>query len=235
MSKSFDILIFGAHPDDAEMDMGGTMLKFVEGGYSIKYICLTRGEMGTYGDADSRTLEFKRACAIAGCEGELLDFKDTEVENTPAARIRLARIIRELRPKLVFAPYHTNPLGELGGLANVDHYACGSLIRDAVKMARLDKTVPDMPKHTVQKLYFYMVPRDVQPTLYVDVSDMIERAWKLIEAYQSQMKIELKGQGVKHILMTRRASYGLELGVQYAERFVTDQGLSFSAQSFFEV
>lgn len=235
MSEHFDVLVFGAHPDDGEMIMGGTMIKLVKAGYSLKYICLTQGEMGTFGDAATREAEFKQSCKIIGCSGELLDFPDTRVENTPHGRIKLARIIRAAKPKIVFAPYHSNSLAELSGVANVDHYASGALVRDACKMARLEKTVPDLAKHQIQKLYFYMLPRDVYGGLYVDVSDVIDTTLQAITAYASQMNIKPQGKDIKEVLLTRRKAAGLDIGVEYAERFCTDLPLRMQAKHFLEL
>ena len=235
MAEHFDVIVFGAHPDDGEMVIGGTMIKLVKAGHKLKYVCLTQGEMGTYGDPATRKKEFKRACKVMGCSGELLDFPDTRVENTPDGRIRLARIIREHKPKVVFAPYHSNPYGEMLGVSNVDHYATGGLVRDAVKMARLQKTIPDLPKHQIQKLYFYMLPRDVHATIYVDVSDVIDQTVEAISAYASQMQIRSHGQDIKKVLLLRRQSAGIDIGVEYAERLTTELPLSFKPQTYFEL
>ena len=180
-----------------------------------------------------RAKEFFAACKIVGCEGEFLDFPDSRVENTPDGRLRLAKIIRSHTPRIVFAPYHTNPLGELAGLANVDHYTTGALVRDAVKMARLEKTVPDVIKHQIQKLYFYMVPRDVYAQLYVDISEVIEETTKAIAAYGTQMNIKPHGIDIQQVLRTRRAAAGIDIGVAFAERFTTDLPLVLDANHFF--
>lgn len=228
-------MVFSAHPDDAEMAMGGTLLKLSRSGLKIHHVCLTRGEMGTHGDVDTRAREFETACSLAGCIGEMWDLPDTAVENTPAQRIRVARAIRQYRPKIVFCPYHTNPLGELGGIANVDHYASGSLVRDGVKMARLDKTVGEFPKHTIHKLYFYMLPRDIRPRIYVDVSDVIDDTVALIECYKSQMAIGFSGRPIQDLLLVRRAAAGLDIGSQYAEGFTTDLPLVLQPRHFIDL
>lgn len=235
MGQPRTALVFSAHPDDAEMAMGGTLIRLTRAGCRVVHVCLTQGEMGTFGDTAARRLEFERAAEIIGCEARMLDFPDTGIENIRESRIRIARIIREVAPEIVFAPYHTNNLGELGGIANVDHYSTGSLVRDAVKMARLEKAVPDLPKHNIRKLYFYMLPRNVLPTLYVDVTESIDEALRAISAYASQMSIQFKGTPITELLLTRRAALGVEIGAKYAEGFVTDMPLVLSAESFFEL
>ena len=232
MSASYDVAVFGPHPDDAEMGMAGTMIKFVEAGFSLVSVCLTRGEMGTHGDVESRRKEFESASGIIGCDCRMLDFPDTGVENNRESRVAIARILRELKPKIIFAPYHANPLAESRGLAHVDHYETGALIRDAVKFARLKKTVPELPPHEVQKLFFYMVPRTIWVNLIVDVSDVIEKVTESIRAYATQMKINFKGEAIDEYVLRRRSAIGTSIGAKYAEAFVTDQPLLMTPQQF---
>ena len=234
-NKNCDVLVVNAHPDDAEMWMAGTMIKLVEAGYSMVNLALTQSEMSTFGDIESRRKEFEAASHAIGCRPMMMDFPDTGIENNRESRIKLARVIRELRPKIVFAPYHTNPLGESRGIANVDHYEAGALARDAIKFARLQKTVPELEKHSVEKLYFFLLPRNIWPNIVVDVSDEMERVKQVISCYRSQMEIGFSGKGIEKILELRRANQGMQIGVDFAETFVTDQSLSFSAKHFFEV
>ena len=234
-SRTYDVLIFGAHPDDAEMAMGGTLARLAEAGHRVLLVSLTRSEMSTHGTTETRQKEAEAAAKVFGCGTRLLDFPDTRVENTPAGRDQIVEIIRAHRPRLVFAPYHTNPLGEPGGVANVDHYNTGGLVRDAVKLARLEKVLPASPKHTVGRLYFYMLPRNVQPTFLVDVSMVEERMLKGIRCYATQMAIEVKGNSIEHVLLTSRAAQGLPIGALYAEGFVTDVPPVLGPQHLFEI
>jgi len=233
--SSYDVVVFAAHPDDAEMGMAGTMIKLVRAGYRVLNIPLTPSQMSTFGDEKSRAEEFKAACAVVGCHGRTLNFLDTGIENTREARIELARIIRETKPKVVFAPYHTNPLGELGGVAHVDHYTTGALVRDAVKMARIEKVIPDLAKHTIQKLYFYLLPSNVRATAWVDVSDVIDDLLRSIRAYKSQMQISFGTNQIEDITLRKRSFAGLAIGTKYAEVFTTDLPLRYEPKHFFEI
>lgn len=235
MSTTFDVLVCAPHPDDAEFSMSGTMIKLVKAGYKVLHVVLTRSEMSTHGDIHTRKAEFEKACAIIGCSGRMLDFPDTGVENDRESRIKLARIIREIKPKIVFAPYHTNPIGEMRGLAHVDHYTAGALIRDSIKMARLQRAIPEMPAHNVQKLFFFMLPKTVRPTIFVDVTDEIENVKAAVAAYTSQMAIAFKDNDIEYSLMVRRSSVGLEIGTKYAEQFTTELPLTFEAADFLKL
>ena len=102
-------------------------------------------------------------------------------------------------------------------------------------MARLDKVVPDLPPHQIDQLYFYMLPRDVHPNLLVDVSDVIERTFKAIRCYESQMGLVISGNRIEAILRTMRAHPGIAIGAEYAEGFTTELPLRMDADLFFKV
>jgi LmbE family N-acetylglucosaminyl deacetylase len=226
-------------------------------------VSLTGGQKGTYGTPETRAKEFAAANEIMGIDGVVLDFPDTEVENTPAARLQIARIVRVHRPQLVLAPYHMNRFdhhdgsanrdhsaaGRLvrdalklarfrdhhDGSANRDHSAAGRLVRDALKLARFRNVLPDVPPHDVQRLFYYMVPKDMMPTFIVDVSDVIEDVRRAIAAYESQMKIWRVESSIIELLDTLRRYHGLRIGRRYGEAFLSDEALAFGPDDFFRV
>ena len=222
---SCDVMVFSAHPDDAEFIMGGTMIRLAQAGKKIVHVSLTPSQMSTHGDMSRRLGEFEAAAKVIGATPIMLDFMDTEIENDVASRRKVAKVIRENQPKIVFAPYHTNPLAENGGAAHRDHYTTGGLVRDAIKLARLEKTVPEVPKHTVLRSYYYMLPRNVLPNAIVDVTPVIDKVQELIRCYKSQMAINVRGIEVYDSLMTQKRAAGLIIGAQYAEHFITDTPL----------
>ena len=235
MTKQYDAILFGAHPDDIEMGMGGTAIKLTKAGYSVISIALTQSEMSTYGDLQTRRQEYEAASATIGCDCLMLDFPDSGIENTRDAKVRIATILRQMRPKIVFAPYHTNPFAEIAGIANVDHYETGAIIRDAVKFARLTKAVDSLEPHTVSKMYFYMLPRNVYPNLIVDISEEVDQLKEALQCYKSQMDISFEGKSILDILMITRAAEGVTSGYDYAEKFVSDQLLKIEADDFFRL
>lgn len=235
MNEICDVLVFAAHPDDIEFTMSGTVIKLSRAGYKVELVVLTKSEMSTFGTVDNRQKEAQAAAKIMGANLTFLDFADTGIENDRPSRISLARIIRERKPQIVFAPYHSNPHGSSGGVAHVDHYTTGQLVRDAVKFARLEKTVPELPKHELHKLYFYMIPSDIRPNIMVDVSDVIEELERSIECYQSQLAISRRQNSIQEILRVKRAAAGIDIGVKYAEGFLTDQAQVYSVENFFSI
>src|SRR5512136_545812 len=103
-----DVLAFGAHPDDVEFGMGASLVKFARSGRAVAVCVLTRGEAGTFGTPDQREREMRAAAARLGAAIDVLDFQDCRVIDTVESRMTIAEVIRRHRPRLVFAPYHTN-------------------------------------------------------------------------------------------------------------------------------
>jgi LmbE family N-acetylglucosaminyl deacetylase len=213
--------------------MAGTLIKLVRSGKRCLTVSLTRGEKGTYGDPETRRREFDAANAVMGTSGLMLDFPDTAVTNDYQGKLEIARLIREIRPRLVFAPYHTNPFGHHDGSANVDHYATGLLARDGLKLARFVNVLPELPPHDVPFLYYYMVPKHLSPTVVVDVSDVIEDVWASIEAYGTQMAIHRNQNKILDLLSVLRRYHGIRISARYGEAFLSDEAIPFGPEEFF--
>jgi len=231
--RRYDVVIFGPHPDDVEMTMAGTVCLLTDAGKSVLNVSLTRGERGTFGTPEIRAGEFAEANRIMGTDGLLLDFPDTQVCNDPPGRLEIARVVRRHRPQVVFAPYHTNRFGHLDGTANVDHPATGAVVRDGLKMARFRNVLPELPPHEVPFLYYYMLPKDLHPTIVVDVTPVIERARAAILAYATQMSIRKRQNEVFELLDTIRRYHGLRIGRPFGEAFYSDEALAFGPHEFF--
>ncbi len=232
---TYDVVVFGAHPDDAEMGMGGTIAKLCRAGKSLLIVSLSRGEASTHGTIEERAREAASAAATLGCDHRLLDFPDTRVESNLSGRERLMRLVREVRPQLVFAPSHTNRFGHHDGAAHVDHLATGALVRDAVKLARMRGVERESPAHDVRRLFYYMVPRDTYPHMLVDVSAEFDVLVRAIEAYTSQMVIERQGHRILDLLQTVRRYHGVSAGCAYAEAFLCEEALRADAETLFRI
>ena len=101
-----DILAIAAHRDDVEQTCGGTLLKMAERGHRTAILDLTQGEMGTRGSVEDRAREADEAARILKVSWRrALDIPDGRVENTFANRIKVATVIRELRPRVLILPY----------------------------------------------------------------------------------------------------------------------------------
>src|SRR5262250_2692261 len=106
MPTTLDVLAIAAHRDDVEQTCGGTLLKMAQRGCRTGILDLTQGEMGTRGTAQDRAREAADAATILKTSfRHALDIPDGRVENTWENRLRIARVLREQRPRVVILPY----------------------------------------------------------------------------------------------------------------------------------
>src|SRR6201987_5968241 len=132
---SLDILALAAHRDDVEQTCGGTLLKMALRGYRTGIIDLTRGEMGTRGSMEDRAREAEEAAKILQVSWrQALDIPDGRVENSWENRLKVARVIREQRPRVVILPYWKG--------RHPDHYSASVLGYEACFLAGLAKLDP---------------------------------------------------------------------------------------------
>lgn len=132
LSSALDILAIAAHRDDVEQTCGGTLLKMAEHGRRTGILDLTRGEMGTRGTAEDRGREATAAARILRVSWrEALDIPDGRVENTWQNRLKVARVIRQTRPRVVILPYWEG--------RHPDHYTASKLGYEACFLAGLAK------------------------------------------------------------------------------------------------
>jgi N-acetylglucosamine malate deacetylase 1 len=216
-----DVLVFGPHPDDAEFGMGASMVKFVRSGESVSVCVLCRGESGTYGTADQREIEMRAAADKLGVKLEILSFRDCQIADSFELRIELAKMVRKHRPRVVFAPYHTNPGSPKDGTAHPDHMATGNAVRAAVRFSRIAgiKELAGEPWNVYQLLY-YMVPLSISPTIVNDVTPFMEEWEQVARLHESQMSIQ--GGAIMQLLKTIRMAYGTTKGGGFAEAFLVD-------------
>ena len=229
----YDVLVFGAHPDDCEMGMAGTIALLVAAGKRVLLVALTGSDMSTHGRPEERAREFREAARVLGCDARQLDLPDTRVANHDENRRHVAGLVREHRPAIVFAPYHTNEAGHHDGRANVDHMETGRLVRDALKLARLGRVMPETAPHDVTRIYYYMVPAAMAPSFIVDVSSVEEKLRAAIGAYASQMAIRRGGSSILEVLELLRRHTGLQIGARLGEAFLVDQPLQARVEDLF--
>jgi len=132
LTSALDILAIAAHRDDVEQTCGGTLLKMAERGHRTGILDLTRGEMGTRGTAEDRAREATEAARLLQVSWrEALDIPDGRVENTWENRLKVARVIRQTRPRVVILPYWEG--------RHPDHYTASKLGFEACFLAGLAK------------------------------------------------------------------------------------------------
>jgi len=219
---ALDLLVIAAHPDDAEISLGGTILSLVEAGKRVGVLDLTRGEMGTRGSQAIRDAEVAAANRVLNLAWRgNLELADSRVVVDVENRERLARILREQAPRVVCAQ-HTEDL-------HPDHAACGALAREAwylSGLARVAERDGGGPARRPRFLFHYMGHVPFEPTLVVDVSAIWARKVELVRCYASQLAPRDAGDRGQHLLFgadilsraeTRARYYGERIGVQFGE------------------
>lgn len=229
MQKEIDILAFGAHADDVEIGMGGTIAKYAKKGKRIVICDLTQAEMSSNGTVALRMQE-------AAAAGEILDIEERINAYLPDRGLFLREeyiscivsIIRKYKPKLVFAPYSID--------RHPDHGNCTKLVEEACFSAgvrKFDEGSVYEP-HRISSLYFYMINGFHKPHFVVDISQQKEQKVKSLEAYSSQFestnnsfKTPLVDDYIESV-MAREKMMGKEVGVAYAEGFFSTKPLLLS-------
>ena len=217
---NYDALVISAHPDDAESQMGGTLAKLSKKGQRLLLVDLTDGEPTEFAERGVRAQQADEAARILGVERLSLDLQDRFVTDTAETRIKLARLIREHRPRWVYST------GE--ACVHPDHAAVVGLVRAAVFLARLGQweRVPggellaDQEPWVVERLFFphcKMEPPWTEFAFAVDVSDVYERKRQALAAYQSIFRA--KDDRLLALYEAEDQYYGRLLGVAYAEIF----------------
>jgi bacillithiol biosynthesis deacetylase BshB1 len=223
MGAGVDILAIAAHRDDVEQTCGGTMLKMAQLGHRTGILDLTQGEMGTRGSAEDREREAEDAAKILRVSWRgALDIPDGRVENTWENRLKVARVIREQRPRVVILPYWKG--------RHPDHYTASVLGYEACFLAGLRKLEtgdsgagPHRPFKIVYATLYY----DIRPTFVVDITEQFEARLQSLMAYKSQFSDQEAGKDIFPAQAEIRARiegmarfYGMLGGVTYAEPFL---------------
>lgn len=227
-----DIMFLSAHPDDAEFAMGGTFLKLSRK-YKCVHILLTLGEAGTHGTPKERKQEAMDAANFAGCEVEFLDFKDNHIEDTVENAKKIAEIIRKYKPKIIFSPYHTSKSEHHDPISHPDHIALGNIVIKAARFAKFKNAQILGETHLVSRVVYYMLPNYKEPTLVIDVSDVINDLQQLWDIHKSQHFI--KDGKILNLLLSQRRIAGMNCGMELAEGFIVDGPIKIRADTILEI
>lgn len=177
----FDVLAVFAHPDDAELSCGGALAKSADAGQRVGILDLTAGEMGSQGTPELRAREAEQAAAILGVSmRRCLGLPDSRLENTHEARVALAGVLRELRPRVVVTHWRVG--------RHRDHRLACEIVRDACFLSALRKLeAPGDPFRPLKLVYATAFREDAGPPSFViDVTAHIDRKIRALEAYGSQ-------------------------------------------------
>jgi len=226
-----DILVFGAHPDDAELGAGATIAKEVSKGKKVGIVDLTRGELGTRGSAEIRDKEAAKAAEILGVAvRENMEFADGFFVNDKEHQLELIKIIRKYRPEIVIC----NAVED----RHIDHGRGSKLVSDSCFLSGLMKIDTKMDGDDEWQeawrpklVYHFIQWKNLEPDFVVDVTGFIEKKTEAIMAYGSQFydpdsdepETPISSKNFTDSVNYRARDLGRIIGVEYAEGFTVER------------
>ncbi|MGL1886955.1 MAG: bacillithiol biosynthesis deacetylase BshB1 [Reichenbachiella sp.] len=229
-----DVLVFAAHPDDAELSCGGTILSLIDQGKKVGVVDFTRGEMGTRGTPEIRDIEAAAASQILGLTvRENLGFKDVFFQNDDQHVLEVVKSIRKYQPDMILA----NALVD----RHPDHAKAAAVVKRAVFLAGLKnlETIVDGSKQDnwyIKTLYHYIQTDFMKPDVVVDVSNYWKKRMEAVKAFKSQF-FDPSGTASNTLISTpefmdlldsRGRELGMSIRVKYGEGFVSDRTVGVS-------
>ncbi|HEV2387066.1 MAG TPA: PIG-L family deacetylase [Candidatus Acidoferrales bacterium] len=218
--RRYDVLAFGAHPDDLEAVLGGTAAKLARKSASVLFVDLCEGEPARHAAPGERRQQALKAAGILGVERTTLPLQDRLISDTVQARLQVARLLREYRPRMVFAA--------AGAGVHPDHKAATDIVTHGVFYARLPKwdeitggeCLRGTGPHEIERLFFghcRMEPAWDRFDFAVDVSDVYDLKAAALRAYASVFSGNQAALLDKYEAEDRYV--GSLVGVRYAEPF----------------
>ncbi len=217
-----DVLAFGAHPDDIDVVMGGTIVKLVESGRSVLMVDLTDGEPTRYGAPGQRAEQATAAARVLGASRLCLSLPDRALVDSIESRVRIASLIRRHTPSLVFTT--------LGSGIHPDHKAVTDAVVNGVFYARLPNwqavkvegvaSLAETKPHEISRLFFghcRMEPAWDRFDFAVDVTTVYERKLEAVRLFDSVFSGDHAALLDKYSAEDRYI--GSQIGVRFAEQF----------------
>lgn len=230
---NLDVLIFAAHPDDAELAMGGTIAKLAKAGLKIGIIDLSRGELGTRGSAEIRKREADNAGEVLNVSHrDNLGLKDGSLKPNEEYLKKIIIKIRKHQPKILFAPYFND--------RHPDHIGTSQLVKEALFFSGLPKIATEdndriQQPYRPQKLFYYMQTYEFKPSFIVDISQTFETKMNAIKAYSTQFHNPQSSEPETFIsqpnfikfIEARAKYYGFKIDKDYGEAFFCEEEIEF--------
>jgi len=228
-AMQLDALAVFSHPDDAELAMAGTLIKFKSLGYRTGIADLTRGEMGTRGTPEIRAREALDAANIMGLDTRVnVGLPDGHLSVNEESKLAVVRLFRKCRPKVVFTAHWDDP--------HPDHAATAHIVREAARLATMRRYDKDFGPEAIKMptVTHAVYSRLVVPSFIVDVSAFAEKKMEAIRAYASQFYLadskepetRIAQKGFLRQLEDRARYYGSLIGVEDGEPFYVREALN---------
>jgi bacillithiol biosynthesis deacetylase BshB1 len=216
-----DVLVFGPHPDDIEIGLGGTVARHAAAGQRVGLCDLTAGELSSNGTRESRLAEAAAAAVVLGAAWrENLGWSDGAIAETPATIRSAVQLIRRARPRAIAIPYWDD--------RHPDHVASSHVLRRAVFSSGLRRYETAEDAWRPEWLCYYFINDGATPSFVVDVSEHYQRKRDALACYRSQfapggdaaVATRLTAATFTQLIESRDAQFGALAGVAFAEGIV---------------
>lgn len=223
LENPLDLLVVAPHPDDAEISVGGTILKSLKQGKRVGVLELTNGEPTPRGSLERRQAETAEATRVLGLTWRhQLDLPNRSLENNLVSRRQVAAVFRLTRPKIILAPYWED--------AHPDHVAASALVDAARFWSKLSRSdIPGEAFHPPHIYYFWSIHLRIhpKPAFVVDITDEIDTKMQAVSCYQSQL---IEGRSPDHPtilddIRDRARYWGWSIHRGYGEPFASREEL----------
>jgi N-acetylglucosamine malate deacetylase 1 len=225
-----DLLAIGVHPDDIELSCSGTLLRHIDQGKTVGLLDLTRGELGTRGNADIRDQEAAEAAGLMGAAfRKNLAMPDGFFEYGESNLRKIIAVIRECQPEIVLCNAVVDRHPDHGRAAQLTADAC--FYAGLVKIPSYDEHGQAQDRWRPSAVYHYIQDFNLRPDFVVDISPYIDRKLQLVRAFRSQFFVPeakefeqelsspISGKDFMDYLRAKASTYGRPAGFDFAEGF----------------
>jgi len=222
--QAVDLLVFGPHPDDIEIGLGGSVAKHAALGHAVGLCDLTAGEMGSNGTIEVRLKEAEAARAVLGAAWRVnLRLPDRRIGGSPEHMKAATALVRETRPRTVAIPYGVD--------RHPDHVAASAMLTEAVFNSGLRRYEDGHDPWRPEWLLYYFINDSAPPSFVVDVSEHYETKRRALQCHVSQFRAteggaiqtRLTSPLFQQLVESRDAQFGALAGVSYAEGVVATE------------
>ncbi len=216
-----DLLVFGPHPDDIEIGLGGTIARHTASGHRVGLCDLTAGEMGSNGTVEERLAEAEAAREVLGASWRVnLRWTDRAIGKDPDHVRSAAALIRQARPRSVAVPYWSD--------RHPDHVAASQVLTEAVFSSGLRRFQAGGEAWRPEWVCYYFINDSVPPSFVVDVSAYYEMKRRALACHVTQfappaeaaVETRLTSPRFRQLIESRDAQFGAVAGVAFAEGIV---------------
>src|SRR5882672_10080165 len=217
---SIDILVFGPHPDDIEIGLGGTVARHAAAGHQVGLCDLTEAELSSNGTVTERRAEAAAAARVLGAAWrENLGWPDGGIATTPELIRSAVDLLRRHRPRAIAIPYWDD--------RHPDHVAASDVLRVAAFRSGLTRYETNAPPWRPEWVCYYFINDGATPSFVVDVSDHYQRKRDALDCHVSQFRpasdtvsTRVNTPLFRQLVESRDAQFGALAGVRWAEGLI---------------